>query len=74
VGDELFTNWYFLLDFLYKGIYIYIMKKVIKRISIATTEEENNLITKFCKENCINMSSMTIKMWKDFIKNYERKN
>jgi hypothetical protein len=50
------------------------MKKKIKRISIATTEEENKIITNFCKENCINMSSMTIKMWKDKIKKYERKN
>ena len=49
------------------------MKKQIKRMSIATSEDENKLISKFCKENCINMSAMTIKFWKDFIKSFVKK-
>lgn len=62
-----------LLDILYKVVYIYSMKKQIKRMSIATSEDENKLISKFCKENCINMSAMTIKFWKDFIKSFVKK-
>lgn len=43
---------------------------MIRRLTIATTEEENEIIMQFCKENCINMSAMTIKFWKDYIKSF----
>jgi hypothetical protein len=40
----------------------------MKRLSISIYEEDYKLIQDFCKDNCLNMSAMTIKFWKDYIK------
>ena len=48
-------------------------KRRIAKITISMTEEEMLMIKEYAKENSINISSMTINLWNNYIKKNKEK-
>ena len=43
-----------------------------KTMSFNVTEEEHKIIKDYCKENSINLSKMTEKLWVEYIKKIQK--